>query len=329
MPDHFIAFWNVENLFDVESSPTRPKYLQDELRTELRGWTSAVLARKLSQLSSVIAQMNEGAGPDILGICEVENEAVLQELVRALPLPRRRYGVAHADTKDKRGIDVAFIYDAERYRAGLQFQHFVQMRTATRDIFQVNMTTQSGHTLVVVGNHWPARNSGQYRTEPYRMMVGETLAYFYKRILEELGPDTAILAMGDFNDEPFDRSIREFAQVTRERRKVMNAKKIDYFYNLMWEDMGARDAPYYFDNEPKFFDQFWISRGMLKRDAPFQARHKSVVMFRPREMLASSTYPKARRFGRPSRPKDHDPDGYSDHFPITMILDERDCEAPL
>lgn len=267
--------------------------------------------------------MNDGSGPDILGICEVENETVLQKLLRALPLTKRTYALAHADTKDKRGIDVAFIYDAERYRLGLQFNHFVQMRTATRDIFQVNMTTSSGRDLVLMGNHWPARSNGQYRTEPYRMMVGETLAYFHKRILEELGRDTAIVVMGDFNDEPFDRSIREFARVTRERRKIINARTIDYFYNLMWEGMGLRGATYYFGSEPKFFDQFWISRGMLKRNAPFRVRDGSVAVFRPQEMVASGDYPRSKRFGRPSRPNEHDPEGYSDHFPITMILDER------
>lgn len=321
MPDHYIAFWNLENLFDIERSSDRPDYLKAQLKKELEGWTAAVLSKKISQLNTIIAQMNGGAGPDILGVCEVENEAVLNKLLRALSIDGRNYAVAHADTQDKRGIDVAFVYDRAKYRVDRQFQHFVQKRTATRDIFQVNMITETGRTLVLVGNHWPSRSGGQYNSEPFRMMVGETLAYFHKRILEELGPDTAVVAMGDFNDEPFDRSIREYAQVTRERQKIMNAVSVDYFYNLTWEMLGGREATYYFGSQPNLLDQFWISKGILKQNTPFNASVDDVRAFRPSELIASGDYPRARKFGRPSI-KEFDEDGYSDHFPITMVLKE-------
>lgn len=323
MPDHFISFWNLENLFDVESSPTRPDWLQSRLAGELAGWTAQVLDKKLSQLAHIIKQMNGGAGPDILGVCEVENEVVLQKLVEKLDLPGRTYEVAHADTSDKRGIDVAFIVDSSLYQVGLQFQHFVQKRTATRDIFQVNTITSAGRHLVLVGNHWPSRSGGQYSSEPYRMMVGETLAYFHKRILEELGEDTAIVAMGDFNDEPFDRSVREYALAMRERQKIMNARSVDYFYNLMWEPTGERLASFYFGNQPNMLDQFWVSRGIVKTTGPFAVRPEDIDVFRPAELVAGGDYPNPRKFGRPSRSSSFDPDGFSDHFPIVMKL----CEA--
>ncbi|MFY0610989.1 MAG: endonuclease [Hyphomicrobiaceae bacterium] len=327
MEEHFLGFWNLENLFDVANSPSRPEYLQRQLKTELKGWTSSVLAAKLSQLTQIITKMNDGAGPDILGICEIESELVVQKLLDALPTNGRQYKIAHADTADNRGIDVAVIYDGEKYAAGQTFSHFVQKRTATRDIFQVNLKTTSGRDLVIVGNHWPSRSGGQYQTEPYRMMVGETLAYFHKRIVEEMGDDTAIVAMGDFNDEPFDRSIREYAQVSRERRKIMNAKKIDYFYNLMWEIAGERAATYYFGSQPNLLDQFWISKGILKNGSIFKVKKGSVDIFQPEELVASGTYPRPKKFGRPSRPKTFDRTGYSDHFPITFVLEERTAEV--
>jgi len=118
MEEHFIGFWNVENLFDVVNSSDRPDYLQKQLKSELKGWTATVLKTKITQLVEIVSKMNDGAGPDILGICEIENEAVVKKLLAALPAGGRNYKIAHADTKDKRGIDVAVIYDSDKYDAG-------------------------------------------------------------------------------------------------------------------------------------------------------------------------------------------------------------------
>src|ERR671914_2916080 len=109
MPDYYVACWNVENLFDEENSPRRTEKLERALRGELRAWSREVLDRKIQQLASIIRQMNGGKGPDLLGVCEIENEFVLDLLVSALGSLNRDYRIAHADTSDLRGIDVAFI----------------------------------------------------------------------------------------------------------------------------------------------------------------------------------------------------------------------------
>jgi Endonuclease/Exonuclease/phosphatase family len=122
-------------------------------RTMLRGWTPQLRDRKVAQLASVIGQMNGGAGPDLLGVCEVENRFVLDLLVDALAqlLPVRTYRVVHADTADARGIDVAFLYDPALLEvpAGETFFHVVMRRTATREIVQVNFRTHTGRTWTV------------------------------------------------------------------------------------------------------------------------------------------------------------------------------------
>src|SRR5512134_879648 len=110
MSSYCVAFWNVENLFDVDGSPERPEWLQRALARELAGWNASVLATKIDQLAHIIRQMNGGAGPDVLGVCEVENEHVLRLLIEALALTTRDYDVAHADTGDERGIDVAVLF---------------------------------------------------------------------------------------------------------------------------------------------------------------------------------------------------------------------------
>jgi predicted extracellular nuclease len=201
MHDYYVAFWNLENLFDINNSPHRSDKLQRTLKGELNKWTTAVLNRKIRQLASIIRQMNQGRGPDILGVCEVENDHVLQLLLNALNIPDRNYDVEHHDMSDKRGIDVAFIYDRNSFTAEAQFSHYIIKRSATRDLFQVNFRSAGNNLLVLIGNHWPSRSAGQYSSEPYRIIAGETLAYFHQRIRETQGSnDVAVLAMGDFND---------------------------------------------------------------------------------------------------------------------------------
>lgn len=112
-----IAWWNVENLFDVENSPARSDKLNRTLRGELGGWTEAILDRKISNLASSIGQLNGGAGPDILGVCEVENRPVLQRMVDAPPPPGRNYRIARDGLSDSRGIDFEFIYDGNQMPA--------------------------------------------------------------------------------------------------------------------------------------------------------------------------------------------------------------------
>ena len=116
MNEYFVAWWNVENLFSPENYSGRHEWLEKYLGKELRGWSKSVLATKISQLSSVIMRMNDNEGPDLLGVCEVENEDVLQQLVEAIDLPGRKYRVVHHNSDDKRGIDVAFIYDSKRFK---------------------------------------------------------------------------------------------------------------------------------------------------------------------------------------------------------------------
>jgi len=98
MDSHYIAFWNLENLFDKSTSQDRPEYLKNRLKKELTGWTANILKKKVKQLVKIISQMNDGKGPDILGVCEIENENVIKLLLAEMPAGSRQYKIAHADT---------------------------------------------------------------------------------------------------------------------------------------------------------------------------------------------------------------------------------------
>ena len=323
---YYIGWWNVENLFDVFDSPDRPEWLQRALNSELKGWTRTVLQRKISNLVKIISQMNNGRGPDILGVCEVENLSVLVQLVVAMQPIGRKYKIEHHDSSDQRGIDVAFIYDKNLFEAKEQFSYTVLKRSSTRDLFQVNFVTPKQNELILIGNHWPARSAGVYESEPYRIIAAETLSYWMQRITEIKGKDIAVVCVGDFNDEPLSRSINDYALGTNSITKVKYAITPRLF-NLMWPCHGDGTGTFYFNNFPYVLDQFLVSKELVQTggkpriakdvNGKFMAGIEHFA-----EMVTGGRYPTPKRFGRPSEKSSYDPEGFSDHFPVWTVVEE-------
>ena len=324
--EHFIYWWNLENLFDVANSKERPDWLQKQIKRELKGWTAAVLEKKIANIASILEKMNDGKGPDILGVCEIENEAVVSRLMeRVGKVLNRNYKVLHKDTKDKRGIDIAIIYDTNKYRDdGRMFSLEVMKRNATRNLFQVNLTTTAGNDLILIGNHWPARLGGKYESEPYRMMVGEILSYWIERIhdirlehYKEKSP--SIILMGDFNDEPHDRSMTEYLRTTPNIEKVKSSRS-HILYNLMYQFMDGKYGTHVYGSEIGLLDQFVVSKAMIINSSsyPFQVKETEIVHF---PEMVKGKYNTPIRFSRPNK-SDYNPDGFSDHLPIKLVLEE-------
>lgn len=317
MTEYYVAWWNVENLFDVETAPRSDK-LKRTLEKELKGWNDVTLDKKLVQLSKIITLMNNGAGPDILGVCEIENQTVLEKLVATISLPRK-YKIAHEDAKDGRGIDVAVIYDSDLFELENKFSHFIVKRNATRDIFQANLKVKgTSELLVVIANHWPSRMGGEYDSEPYRIMAGENLAYFHQRIVEENDENIAVIAMGDFNDEPFNRSITNYALSTNDPAQLKRAEN-PKFYNLMWPILGQGIGTHYYGSGHAVLDQIMVSKGFLFENSKFSVKSGSIKVEKMPEMSKNG---KPKRFARPSE-KTYDEDGFSDHFPVSVIIERK------
>jgi len=339
---YFIAWWNVENLYSVMDWDDRARKVKNVggLKNRLKSWDDDVLDKKLDQLKKIIEPMNEGKGPDILGVGEVENKTVMDQLVSKLDPDNRVYKVVHHDSPDPRGIDVAFIYKKERLDPFPKnpdadpaededgkhwFTHEVVKRSPTRDIFQVNFCPKGNRErpFILIGNHWSSRLSGTYETEPYRILAAETLAYFGERIQEEYkeyhdNKQTPILVMGDFNDQPGDRSLTQYARSSYNRTQVLKATSIR-FYNLMWPLMTTDLMTYWHDaSGPLFFDQLMVSKGFLHEDSKVTVVDDSVKIEGTTTMndKDSKSYIKPYRFSWSAK----DPLGYSDHFPISMRI---------
>ncbi|MEM1194268.1 MAG: endonuclease/exonuclease/phosphatase family protein [Pseudomonadota bacterium] len=317
-----IAWWNVENLFDTVSSTARPAWLQTRLAKELKGWTTTVLNQKIRQLSHVIRAMNNDQGPDILGVCEVENRPVLEKLVASLRLAHRDYGIVHADTGDKRGIDIAFIYDRSLFTVDPDaiFNQVILKRNATRDILQATFRTRAhGHEFILMGHHWPSRLGGKAASAPYRMMAGEMMAYWHQRIIALKG-EIPVFALGDFNDEPFDASLQDYGLSTRALGKVTSRRaRKPYFYNLMWNRLDDAIATHVFDGVWGMLDQALVNRAGLARTGIY-CTPNAVEIFETDAMINRG---KPVRFSRPSNKNAFNPDGYSDHLPLLLTVKEK------
>jgi endonuclease/exonuclease/phosphatase family metal-dependent hydrolase len=340
---YLIAFWNLENLFAPEGFPGREPWIADAVRNDLTGWTQALFDQKVGQLASIIVQMKSGAGPDLLGVCEVENRFALQAVADRLNAlrPNRSYQLVHVDaTRDQRGIDTAFIFDRNVLSTNLQelFSHWVMRRTGTRDITQATFITQAGNELIALANHWPSRSApagrGPQYSAGFRATAGETLGYWHERIREVKGSNAAIIAMGDFNDDPFDASLIVHAQALRERGDVARAQSAK-FYNLSWRyltqtvtdrqgNQRALDGTLYFDGDANLFDQILVARGLLTGPGRFRAVEASAKIEAFPEMVDHRVGEGPVRFGLPkgNAAANVNTTGFSDHFPVSVVIDE-------
>lgn len=301
------AWWNLENLFGPTTSP-------------IEGWDQARYDKKLEHLGWLIRQMHDGQGPDLLGVCEVENEAILHDLVDR-HLDDFGYTIVHHESPDLRGIDVAFLYrdsvlelDATKTQA-----HTIMKRIPTRDIFEIQLIARAnGSQLTVLCHHWPSRSGGQYETEPFRILTAEHCSVIVQEHLEE-DRDAHILLLGDFNDEPFDRAIREYLLAIRDRDRVLDRRtRRPYLYNCMWLLLDGDDpGTFYYSSNPtawNMLDHVIVSPGLLRADG-LRLKEDSVAIFKPTEIQeAGKPKPFRKRGGQWI-------EGYSDHFPLVGVLE--------
>ncbi len=344
-----IAFWNLQNLFDIEAS----EIAADLEFTPAEGWDQEALDNKIENLAEVINLLHEGRGPDLLGICEIENRDVADLLLEAIG--RSDYRLAHVENPDIRGIDTSLIYSNDVFElVGEPVGHLVHLRYPTRDIFEVNLRVRENDTpMTVFVNHWPSRSRGLYETEPFRLTVASHCGRLVDRVLKfprdeflSLPASQAsldklnerwnrnVLLMGDFNDEPFNRSLLEHLQASGSldhleeelkpaaQSNIPSAKKYlglqAYLFNCMWRLMGISDeGTYHFSRAVKsmnLLDQLIVSRGIFYGLQKLQVDLDSVKVARPGVMTTQ-----AKR-----RPKKFDKSkkkGYSDHFPIEAVIE--------
>ncbi len=205
-----VVFYNTENLFDTKDEPGK----QDEEFTPEgeKKWTNARYQTKIRNVSKVISSINEGDLPEIVGLAEVENEKVLDDLIHTGLLVRGKYKVVHHESPDFRGIDCALIYRPEEFKVLKQMAIPIHFKNEpdykTRDILYVKGRAPDREVFHIFVNHWPSRIGGLEKSEPNRVEVAQILKSKIDSVLND-DPKANIIVMGDMNDEPANKSVHE------------------------------------------------------------------------------------------------------------------------
>ena len=189
--------------------------------------------KKLKDLSTVFHSINSRELPEIIGLCEVENKKVLEDLITTGKLKKGNYGIVHEDSEDKRGIDVALLYRKDEFQYQNHKSISVHFRFDTtsrvRNILYVKGKTGKNEIFHFFVNHWKSRSEGQQATEPKRIYTAVTLRKVVDSIFN-FEPEAKIFIMGDFNDEPTNMSLHSILQATN-KQKNANPREL---YNLMY-----------------------------------------------------------------------------------------------
>jgi hypothetical protein len=310
-----IAFYNVENLFDTIDDPLTND--ADFLPGSRIPWTSERYELKLSHLADVIHALSGPQPVAVMGLCEIENKSVLEDLVHSPQIIPYRFQVIHREGPDERGIDNAMIYDADQFQPldvrSIPVTFPFQLEDRTRDILYVKGLSKKikNDTLHIFVNHWPSRSEGKEVSEPKRIRTAETL----KAITDSLfsrNPAALIIIIGDFNDEPVDKSITDGLKALPPEEKPANKELYDLMDPLYRKGKGTL---YYKDWD--LFDQVIISGSFWNKKKGVMFYGKEGSIFDP-EWLMFKTDDGILRPNRTAAKEYYG--GYSDHLPVYIDL---------
>lgn len=315
-----IAFYNAENLFDTFNDSLT--YDEDYTPDGKNQFTIEQYKKKIHNTAKVISEIGSKknkTGPAIIGLAEIENYTVLKDLIDSDQLSRAQYQIIHQDSPDRRGIDVALLYrESEFLPLEVEFREVklwneLGERIYTRDILLVKGILENEELYLIV-NHWPSRRGGKQRSEPKRAKTAYLVHQMISRILLE-NHNSKILILGDFNDNPTDKSIK------KELLKPIKILNDEYytFYNPMefmfkkgWNSLSYRD-------ELHLFDQIILSSNLkLKGDFINVFQFYRAGIYNP-SYLTSHKGP-YKGYPKRSFQNNRFADGYSDHYPVYVQL---------
>lgn len=313
-----VGFYNLENLFDTVDDPATND--SDFLPTGKLHWTKEVYHEKLGNMARVISELGTDVTPDgvaILGVAEVENRKVLEDLVAEDKIAGRKYEIVHYDSPDERGIDVGLIYQPKYFKVlgskaiPLMIYGDDGERNFTRDILYVSGLLD-GEPLHVLVNHWPSRRGGEAATRPMRNAAAQVCKNVKDSLLA-LDPNVKVIVMGDLNDDPNSPSVKKVLAAAADKDAVKKGgffNPMEAFFDKGYGTMAYNDAW-------SLFDQVIVSQGLVKeRQDGYRFLNANVY---------NKTYltQKSGQFkGYPFRTFDFENymGGYSDHFPVYLML---------
>jgi len=311
----YIAFWNLQNLFDTVDDPEKndESFLPDGDME----FTAERLDKQMYNLSCVIRSMKNGKGPDLLGVCEVENQTVLERMVNKF-LSDLDYKIAYLESPDNRGIDNGLLYKADKFKLLNLQADTVHLSDGwpTRLIFGVNLLTKNDDKITVFVNHWPSRGGGQEESEPNRIAAAKTLREAVDRIFST-DEAAKIFIIGDFNDEPLNISLLETLNAYPLKCDSLHAEFEEEangeLYNLSYIAYEEGLGTYKYKEDWNMLDQVIVS-GSLITTEDFYYSCGSFEVYKPNYVVTQSGEYKGTPF--PTYVGRRYLGGYSDHYPV-------------
>lgn len=311
--DYSVVFYNVENLFDTLDNPQIND--DDFLPHGKLKWTQQRYQQKLSHLSSVLSSINSNDLPEIIGLCEVENRGVLEDLTHQKALRKGRYRIVHDDSPDYRGIDCALIYRPSKFKYISHNTIAVSISESykTRDILYTKGIVGRRDTLHIFVNHWPSRRGGLTKSEPNRIIAARHLRGAVDSIMN-INSNSNIIIMGDFNDQPSNKSVHKVLNAVDPNQTIEGTALV----NLMYPPHNRGLGSYNYRGNWNMLDNMIVSRNLLTKKRGYHVYPQEGHIYSPhwisyqkksQQWAPSRTYSGKRYFG-----------GYSDHYPVYFKL---------
>jgi len=311
-----VAFYNLENLFDTLDTP-------DVRDTEFtpsgsKLWTGKRYWEKLDNMAKVIASMGEEhlkTGPAVIGVSEIENRMVLEDLVKTDRLKALNYGIVHYDSPDRRGIDVALLYQKDKFTPSSSNSYELTIEGnpdfRSRDQLLVSGDLM-GERIHVIVNHWPSRSGGEKRSRPLRNAAAD-LSRAIVDSIQKTENNAKIFIMGDLNDDPVDPSLKEHLKAKADSKDLA----VNDLYNPMEKIFNAGNGSLAYRDAWSLFDQIVISQPLVDKDFSDWTYYKTKI-YRPHYIVQQDGrfkgYPLRTYVGNNYKA------GYSDHFPVYHFL---------
>lgn len=310
-----VGFYNLENLFDCDDDPNNTGD-DDFLPTGSYRWTQIQYERKLDNLARVLGSLGKEVTPygaAFIGVAEVENRRVLEDLTQREAVKGMELKVVHEDGPDRRGIDVGALYNPNIFTLEGYEYHTLKWEEqpdfVTRDQLHAYgyIAGEKVHFIVV---HWPSRYGGG-ASEPLRLVAARLSKQIMDKIYQE-EPNAKIIMMGDFNDDPTNRSVTEVLNAKKLRSEVGAQGLYNPAASLLEKGIGTL----VYQDSWNFFDQMIVSKGLLTDDQKLRLWKMEVFN---RDFLVTQ---EGKRKGYPHRTFQDNSfiDGYSDHFPVVVYL---------
>jgi len=311
-----IGFYNVENLFDTILNPELSNNAEFTPSGPNR-WTSKRYNEKLANMAFVISQIATDVTPDglaILGVSEIENRGVLEDLIKEETLKSRNYQIVHYDSPDYRGVDVGLIYQPKYFKVTNSRSHTLKMEDTTfktRDQLVVSGLL-NGEMIHVIVNHWPSRRGGEKASAPKRNAAADLTRSIVDSLLA-IDNNAKILVMGDLNDDPVNKSVKDHLRAKGNQDQLKPGDMFNPMYKLYKDGIGSLA----YQDAWNLFDQIIISQGLLGPDKSSWKFHNAKVFsknFMKQKDGAYAGYPLRTFAGGVYM------NGYSDHFPVYVNL---------